>query len=365
MIMTAARAVLLTGASGVIGSALLPRLAPARVLALVHRNPAPGADETVAGDITSPGLGLDPATYRALARRVDAVVHCAAHTGFAAGRQSTVDVNVTGTREVARFAADAGAVLYYISTAFVARTEPARGYPGRGYPGRDTSGDVAGPEDYLDSKRAAEQVVRDSGVPTMIIRPSIVIGDSRTGRISRFQGLHVISMILLRGMVPLLPIPATSRLDFLPCDVVARAIAELVVSGHRGGEAWLTAGHAAPTAAQVVDLILAVGAELGIRVDRPRMVEPEMVERLIRPVFIDPGPPSLRRRFDQLLALTAMVVDAPVLPTSLGTLPAGVAPLTAAQVADAFRASLHYLAHTRNIAKNIAATPAPTVGIGA
>ena len=358
--MSAVRTVLLTGASGVVGAALLPHLDFAHVIALVHRNACPAADESVPGDITAGRLGLDAATYDALARRVDAVVHCAAHTGFSLGRKTAEDVNVAGTRAVAQFAADAGATLYYVSTAFVARAELTRRSRGR-----DTGDAAARPEDYLDSKRAAEQVVRDSGLPSVIIRPSVVIGDSRTGAISRFQGLHDISAVLLRNLLPLVPMPAASRLDFLPCDVVAGAIAELVVAGCDAGEAWLTAGHAAPTAQELVDIAVATGATLGIKVRRPRMVEPEMVDRLIRPVFIDPLPAPARRRFDDLLAMTALFVNAPVFPTTLGALPAGTAALSRAQVADAYRTSLTYLAHSKKLTGRAVAAHAVGAGAGA
>jgi thioester reductase-like protein len=195
----------------------------------------------------------------------------------------------------------------------------------------------------------------------MIIRPSVVIGDSRTGAISRFQGLHDISAVVLRNLLPLVPMPAASRLDFLPCDVVARAIAELVADGCDHGEAWLTAGHAALSAAQLLDIAVATGAELGIDVHRPRMVEPEMVDRLIRPVFIDPLPAADRRRFGDLLAMTALFVNAPVFSSTLGALPAGTPALSPEQVADAYRASLTYLAHTKKMVAQPAAAP---VGAG-
>ena len=356
--MTAARTVLLTGASGVVGTALLSHLDFADVIALVHRTPCSGADESVRGDITADRLGLDATTYSALAGRVDAVVHCAAHTGFSIGRQAAAAVNVAGTRAVVQFAADAGATLYYVSTAFVARADLTRQSLGR------DSGDAAArPEDYLDSKRAAEQVVRDSGVPSVIIRPSVVIGHSRTGAISRFQGLHDISAVLLRNLLPLVPMPATSRLDFLPCDVVGRAIAELVADGCDHGQAWLTAGQAALSAEQAVDIAVRTGAELGIDVRRPRMVQPEMVDRLIRPVFIDPLPAAARRRFDDLLVMTALFVNAPVFPSTLGVMPARTPAPSPEQVADAYRVSLTYLAHAKRLVARSA--PAVRVGMGA
>ena len=75
------------------------------------------------------------------------------------------------------FAAAAAAkpVLYHVSTAFVHTTAV-------GDRGRTAIG-------YASSKSAAEQIVRSSGVPHVILRPSVIIGDSGTGEIDAFQGL--------------------------------------------------------------------------------------------------------------------------------------------------------------------------------
>ncbi|MGW5680031.1 SDR family oxidoreductase, partial [Streptomyces sp. NPDC003860] len=118
--------VLLTGASGVVGTALLAELTHCHVIALVHRTPCPGADESVVGDLTGARFALDPAAYARLAARVDVVVHCAAITSFAAGPAATHRLNEAGTREVLRFTEEAGAVLHHVSTAFVARRELTR-----------------------------------------------------------------------------------------------------------------------------------------------------------------------------------------------------------------------------------------------
>jgi uncharacterized protein YbjT (DUF2867 family) len=82
-------------------------------------------------------------------------------------------------------------VLYHVSTAFV-HTKVA------GDRGRTAIG-------YASSKRAAEEVIRSSGVPHVILRPSVVIGDSVTGEIAAFQGLHQVVAGMFAGMVPMIP----------------------------------------------------------------------------------------------------------------------------------------------------------------
>ena len=77
----ARRTVLLTGASGVVGRALLQRLRDVDVICLVHRSPVSGPNvTTVLGDIARPMLGLADQAYRELAAKADAVNHCAAVT---------------------------------------------------------------------------------------------------------------------------------------------------------------------------------------------------------------------------------------------------------------------------------------------
>src|ERR1700745_3002863 len=77
------RTVLVTGASGVVGRALLRRLRDFDVVCLVHRSPVSGPNvTTVRGDIREPTLGVAGPVYATLAATVDAVIHCAAVTNF-------------------------------------------------------------------------------------------------------------------------------------------------------------------------------------------------------------------------------------------------------------------------------------------
>ena len=335
---TARPTVLVTGASGVVGAALLQRLRGATVIALVHRTPvvAPGV-VSVAGDVRAPRLGLPHRTYARLAARVDAVVHCAAVTDFARTDGSLEDTNIDGTANVARFAADAGAVLHHVSTAFIGTATGSA---------KDRA--AAG---YAASKLAAEQVVRDSGVPAVVLRPSVVIGDSRTGDIAAFQGLHGVAGAILTGTVPVVPFDPAWPIDFVPCDVVADAIATVVERGTTERELWITAGPSALRLDEAFDVTLEVGAELGLQLDPPRFVSPDLYERLIGPVFLDALPPRTRRTVARLHEFfAAYLCDGQALPTSLPELAAlGAVPLPDQR--ESLRASVRHLVATR------AATP--------
>jgi thioester reductase-like protein len=110
---------------------------------------------TVRGDIARPMFGLAERAYAELAAKVDAVIHCAAVTNFNRTDGSLEATNITGTEHVAAFAAAAKTVLYHVSTAFVHTTADG-----------DCGCSAIG---YVSSKSAAEQVVRSSGVPHVIL----------------------------------------------------------------------------------------------------------------------------------------------------------------------------------------------------
>jgi nucleoside-diphosphate-sugar epimerase len=327
----ARRSVLLTGASGVVGSALRSRLRDLDVTCLVHRSPVAGPNETtVRGDIATPMLGLANQAYARLAANVDAVIHCAAVTDFNRAAGGLEATNIAGTEHVAAFAAAANAVLYHVSTAFVHTTVD-------GDRGRTAIG-------YAASKLAAEQVVRASGVPHVILRPSVVIGDSVTGEIAAFQGLHQVAAGMFAGIVPMIPFDPCWPIDFVPADVVADAIACVVENRVDEGEFWISAGEKALRLDEGVAVAVELARAMGVSIDMPRFVPPEMFDRLIGPVFLDVLPVRIRRNVVRMLEFfTTYLQSGDVKPSSLDQLAAlGARPLPDQR--ESLRNSLRYWA---------------------
>lgn len=309
----ARRTILVTGGTGVLGQALLEKLSASTILCLVHRTPLPPIDKgtlaarnivAVSGDISLPGLGLDPGTFRALAKRIDCIVHAAAVTNFAVADEVINRTNVVGTENVLRLAAAAQVPVHYVSTAFVR-------------PNGDAEGSDE-PNSYVVSKWEAERTVRESGLPNTILRSSIVAGDSRTGVIAQFQGLHLIAGLLLRGFLPIVPASVDSYVDFVAQDVIADVVAALVEREEVGGEYWLTAGDQAPLLGRLFEICAEQAHDLvGREIELPRVVTPDVFDRLVRPVFLPALPSGIRRQLNQALQLSQYFgIDRPF-PSSL------------------------------------------------
>ncbi|KAA2250946.1 NAD-dependent epimerase/dehydratase family protein [Solihabitans fulvus] len=327
--------ILLTGASGVMGRALVDDLAPDfDLVCLRHRTALddPRVRE-LPGKLAESGLGLGTAELRDLAAEVDLVVHCGAATNWRSSRESIFATNLGGTRNMLEFAEAAGAPLYYVSTAFVARP-----------PEHDEDADPkapGGPAAYIASKVAAEQAVRDSGVPAAIVRPSVLIGDSVDGHILAFQGLHKLSGMIIKNAVPILPALAESLIDFIPQDVAARALGALVRDGVTHGEYWLTAGAASVTLGEMVDVCQELAERSGKPVHRPRMIPTEAVNRLLMPLLDEIIPPRQRVRFEQFIQLMLLFQNEAVLPTTMEEIRPGLS-IDHGPLFESYRVSMEY-----------------------
>ena len=333
-----ARTVLVTGASGVLGTALLPELTGYDVITAVHRRLPTGSGRVVRLDVSAPLLDLTPEVYRRLCDEVDVVVNCAAIVNFSADQGEVDRVNVEGLGRVVEFAAEAEAVLVHASTAYVSR------YGRVGGGGKLGSAKVAARTDeYVASKYLGEQMVRDAGLDAVIVRPSVVVGDSRTGYMRQTQAVHLLAEHLLTGRLPFLPAHPGWRLDIIPQDVVARGIRAVLDADLRTGEFWLTSGEAALTVERFLELIAAAARAAGRTEPSSRLADPAIVERLVRPAFADVLPAEDLARLDSAVAVCGLVIIPETLPCSYGAIPGGPPVPGAGEIEQAWTVSLRRL----------------------
>jgi thioester reductase-like protein len=259
---------LVTGFPGLLGTRLVERLAalPGERLVLLVQPPhaaqarqalgdRPGA-EVLEGDVAHIHLGLSGAEWRGLTRHLTHAWHLAAKTRLGSDDRLLQSVNLEGTRTVLELCAQAPRLsrLVHFSTAFVSGTR-------RGVVGEDElEAGQAFHNAYEESKFQAERLVHlaRATVPATVLRPSLVIGDSRTGEIDRFEGPYALALALARAPVAMpLPLPEDPQapLNVVPIDFVLDAA--MVIGRHpaAGGRTVHLVDPAPLPARQVYELI--------------------------------------------------------------------------------------------------------------
>ena len=231
--------VLLTGATGHVGTALLPLLTAdpdVTVFALVRAKDEAHLAERAArlvevggprivalrGDVTAPDLGLSTRDQERVAAEVTALIHSAASVRFDMPEDKAATENIASTEgmlALARRLADRGRLtrLDHVSTAYVAGTRLGRVLENECDEGQDFR------NSYEWSKCQAEKKVRAAvaeGLPVAVHRPSIVVGDSRTGKTEAFNVLYWPLMLYARGWWRIFPGRPDTLVDVVPVDFV-------------------------------------------------------------------------------------------------------------------------------------------------
>jgi len=193
------------------------------------------------GDVSFERFGLDEEHYRDLASRVSHIIHCAAAARFDLELDEARRTNVGGTRNILDFARTCSALerIDYIGTAYVAGKRTGVIHEDELNEGQEHN------NTYERSKMEAEMLVRESmpELPITILRPSIVICDSRTGRASSFNGFYRVLRMYWLGVLKVLPGSPTSALDLVPVDYVTEAVHSITRNPASVGACYhLTAG---------------------------------------------------------------------------------------------------------------------------
>lgn len=292
--------VLLTGATGFVGTQIARRLLQGSDLTLVVLVQAESNEaarrstlrawyewaeltaavghrvEVLAGDVTQPRLGIEQAGYKRLVRRLTHVIHAAANVRFDASLDELRRTNVVGTEHVLALAraahADHGLErVLHVSTAYVAGRR-------EGEIGEDDLTDQFGFENgYEQTKYEAERLARQAmtTLPLTVVRPSMIVGDSRTGELQTFNTVYLLLRRYLMQGRRIVPTSPSLRVNIVPVDHVADAIVRLLIDPRAEGlTVHVTAPRESlPTAAELVTAVRAwARAELGVRLPRPILV---------------------------------------------------------------------------------------------
>jgi nucleoside-diphosphate-sugar epimerase len=239
----------------------------------------------VAGDVTLPTLGMDPDVYRRLAAEVTHVIHAAGNVKLNRPLDEARRAALDSARHVLSFvrACANGSrfqKLEYVSTVGVAG-KTAGAVPEQPIKAREFR------NSYEAAKAEAEVTVLDAvegGLTGTIHRPSMVVGDSRDGKIIQFQVFYHLCELLSGARTGgVIPDPDDIQLDIIPVDYVARAIHVSSKTADASGKIFhLCAGPIeAPRIWALAQRVREVFAAHGRRVPRLRPVPPGVIRKFL------------------------------------------------------------------------------------
>jgi thioester reductase-like protein len=235
----------------------------------------------VEGEVRKMDMGLSGDEFKRLADEVTVIHHTAGAFHLGVDPSVATDVNVRGTEEVLELARNAASLRHFVY-----------------YSTLGVSGDFAGvwTEDDFDrgqrfhshyehTKFDAEGLLRrEPDLPLTVLRSPVVVGDSQTGEIDRYDGPYQLMLLFVALPVDLgLPLPgrATRRINLIPVDFFSRAAQVLSSQGESIGRTFHIADPEPLTMARVFELV-AMASERRV----PRGYIPA---RLLRTLMRTPG----------------------------------------------------------------------------
>jgi nucleoside-diphosphate-sugar epimerase len=206
----------------------------------------------VSGDLTAPGLGIEPRVREQLAERTGSILHIAASLNRRS-EKACLNANLRGTLSVIGLARDVIARRGRLDRFTDVSTVAVCGKRSREVVAEDVAIDWerSDYDPYARTKKFAEHMVEEllPSTDRLVVRPSIVMGDSRFPQTTQFDMVR--SFCALADM-PVLPMSGAARLDIVNADFVGRAIADLHLKRDTKHRIYhLSSGTGSRTAAEI------------------------------------------------------------------------------------------------------------------
>lgn len=212
--------------------------------------------EILVGDVCDMDLGLSSAEYRALSRELTWIHHLAGIYFMGTDDETAHRVNVVGTRTVIDLARDAGRLerVVHWSTAMVSGDRKGTFYE------EDLEVGQKFRNAYERTKFEAERLVRAAmrQLPITVIRPGIIVGDSRTGEIDKLDGPYYLLVVIATNASGVrLPLLGRSEapLHLVPIDYVIEAAWHVARSESAAGKTFHLVDPAPRPAREVFEAV--------------------------------------------------------------------------------------------------------------
>lgn len=244
--------------------------------------------QVLVGDICDMDLGLSSGEYRALTKELTWIHHLAGIYFKGIDDDTARRVNVGGTRTVIELARDAARLerVVHWSTAMVSGNRHGTVYE------EDLDCGQKFHNGYERTKYEAELIVRNAmrQLPITVVRPSTIVGDSKTGEIDKLDGPYYL-MVLIATNASGLRLPLLGRgnapLHLVPIDYAIDAAWQVARRPDAAGKTFHLVDPNPLTARAVFE---GVAAHANTAVPRGSIPRP-----LARAVFRTPGLARLGR----------------------------------------------------------------------
>ncbi len=286
------RTIFITGATGLVGSYLLKTFlqnghkvyalardsrnknAKKRVLEILKfwdRNCLTNNLRVIKGDVTAPDLSLNKKTIDLLKVELAEIFHCAAITDLNQPIGEMKKVNLEGTRNVLKLAEE-----FKENEKFIKINHISTAYIYGDYDGifKEEDLDVGQKlyTNYEETKFKAEQLVeeyRQKGLWVDIYRPSIVVGDSKSGKTFQFKHIYQFISLCSLGIFEALPV-LNAYVSLEPIDLLSEAIYIISINTKEKNKNY----HPFPKKMIPVENIIEVAAKL-LNFKKPKIVSLE------------------------------------------------------------------------------------------
>ena len=299
----------MTGGTGLVGTNLIPRIfrkfpgstmtllvraeddadAQERVRAIAQRiatvENIPDAMDRIdglLGDVSLDHCGLSVSNLARIVSETTHIIHGAATIRFDHPIDEARAINCGGTRRmlaIAHMCVEKGNLERFV-------------YIGSSSVSGQRAGDIFEDElemgqkffnTYEQSKNESERIVRDhfDRIPATVFRPSIIIGDSRSGRTTSFNVIYIPLRLLQKGMLTYVPGTPDTKMDLVPIDWVDDAMVHIMAHAESAGKVFhITAGPARAASLEEV-----VGRAITYFDTHTPLKQPRTIEYITREEF--------------------------------------------------------------------------------
>ncbi len=276
--------ILITGATGFVGRALVNRLVAEGERPRVLVRDEARARAVFPGDTVDFAVGdvLKPATVDAAMHDIEVVVHSGFMTANLKqhGEQRYNTVNVSGTQNVVDAAKRAGVRRIVVVSGLGTK--------------------AAKPGSYMQGRYLAEEAVKSSGLEWSILQPSVQFGQGA----AFFVGLAN----LIRQVPLVVPVAGTGQEQFQPIWIedVVTCLVKQIREAERAGHSYTVGGPEILTYNQILDLLMRTLGKQKLKIPGPKpfvFLGAAMMEALL------PNPPITTAALDLFAFPNADTVD--------------------------------------------------------